>query len=597
MQSVKEELDEKQLILEFEEAFERGKKEGDNFDFFNDITGLCTLGEFEYRRLNEGTLMSNPAHECTKECNVKPITVFAYRRVRNSGWVSNSELFKARGMSDIENAFGAMSSQRSLHVCFPDMCEHIRPGHYCEEEEGECPHISAYAPCDTRQLKDFWVCGETGNVHICGALCDRKKIITDKECDYVCMLTGQVTERNIVPVEYYANTQLSLAAGNEEPKTAQTGLVNDLTRNGYAKVFATNTNAYNSSVPAWERINDLNLYHTCVATVCTQLLFSETRQMLEAVSYLLAYERAYEDVLKFLRVRKLSENGGDNDEYTTTGRSFITITTPVALSIYQFKTPVSVYFHNVPMLPKVRTYMHYKLRMIDSKYVGMSMGKNVMASVFTQANQQLRVKQTEANIKAEEIQNSKRRLIEETVSRYRQREGITPRRTLEWDSPEWHARMDNIKEIFSHCIVRVWCNINRCFTLYKKTAEDCESMSFKRCLLALLYMTRKTISISEGIVEGNDSGPLVTVIPKIDFAGLLPPENQLEKFSLFPYSNLPMSQKPSSRKLTSTQIEIKKCLYSIGKNGYLNQIQLRMIDVFKEILEKRNNNKNTEKKT
>lgn len=576
MKRVNKDLDDRQLAADLEHAVGKGK-EGADADIFNDLYGLYTLGEFEYKKLNQNRLMHNPAHTCSGDtCRLIPVNVMVYRLENHDNWFT--------GERNI-----------SLHLCFPDMCAHIDPRHRCEEQlDGQCPHMHKYAPQDVRKLKDFWVCTDTGNVHVCGERCDKSAIQDTREGNYVCSLTGQVTERSIVPVEYHVNQQQLLTAGNEEELTMENGLAYALHKKGMRKLLAAGGKSLPTSVPIWERPGDLVLHHACVAAVCDQLFFSEDRQLMEADNYLAAYQRSYEEVVKSMRVRKMMDGVNKDmarfsvkmlaaqsmcesrmkftDEEKVYHNKIFThlIRIPSVLAMYQFRSPTSTYFHNVPMLPSIAVYMRDRLNVINAKY----------ASLF-------KPQAAESSEEARERALVKRRrdeLLRQSVSAYRERIGAPPRHIVRWESAEWQTRMKNIRDIFSHCLVRVWINITKHNAL-SETGEGV-NLSFKRCLLALLYMTRKTVSVSEEIFSEATmdvtDGPMVTVIPKIDFAMLLPPENQLDRFNLLPYSTNAMS-----RKLTTTQTEIKNCIHAIGNKGHLAAMQLRMIDVYAEILEKK----------
>jgi hypothetical protein len=577
MKRVHQELDNQHLADDLEHAVNKGK-EGAALDIFNDLYGLYTLGEFEYKKINQNRLMHNPAHTCSGyRCHLTPVEIMAYRLEHHDNWFT--------GERNI-----------SVHLCFPTMCPHIDPRHRCEDQlDGNCPHMHKYAPQDIRKLKDFWVCSDTGNVHICGERCDKSAIKDMREGDYVCSLTGQVTERHIVPVEYHVNQQLQLAAGNEDELTMDNGLAYALQKKGVRKLLASGGKALSVTVPLWERQGDIVLHHACVAAVCDQLFFSEDRQMMEANNYLSAYQRSYEEVVKSMRVRKMMDGVNRDmarfsarmlaaqglverrrvfkDEEKVYHNEIFThlIKIPAVIAMYQFRSPTSTYFHNVPMLPDVAVYMRDRLNVINAKY----------AALF-----KLPVTETGDEVRERAVVKRRRdELLRQSVSEYRERIGAPPRRIVKWDSPEWQTRMKNIKDIFSHCLVRVWINIIKQNAL-SETGEGV-NLSFKRCLLALLYMTRKTVSVSDevysdAITSAPVEGPMVTVIPRIEFAMLLPPENQLDRFNLMPYSTNAMS-----RKLTTTQTEIKNCIHSIGNKGHLSSMQLRMIDVYAEILEKK----------
>lgn len=578
MEEVKEQLDLKHLEDDFEHIAKRAAN-GDD-DIFNNIAALYRLGEFEYKKQNQHRLVANPAHVCTSACNLTPVNVVVYRYVeRSGGWYTERNI--------------------SLHLCLVDTCEHIDPRHRCEEQTyGMCPHMHRYIPQDIRKLKDFWVCNTTGNVHMCGELCTRSTIIHESEGNYVCALTGQVTDKHVVPVEYYQNQQLLLAAGNEEPITMENGLGNALQKKGYQKLLT--RQKVPSQTPVWDRHGDILLYHACVVAVCEQLFFSEERQMMEADNYLQAYERAYEEVVKSLRVRKMMDGGvnsalarfskrllaaqallGDAAQLHLHHKQFVhTIKVPAVLAMYQFKSPTNTYFHNVPMMHTVNIYMRDRLKVIDTKYASIG-GANRLANSLIAPQMQpiLKMRREEMLNECEGIRRRRDELLRHAIEDYRARHSIEPRKITKWDSPEWQTRMKNIKDIFSHCLVRIWVTMTR----YNALSECGEgvNLSFKRCLLALLYMTRKTMSISDSDAPSGAS-EMVTVIPKIDFAMLLPPENQLDRFNLMPYSNSALS-----RKLTTTQTEIKNCMYSISHKGYLSNLQLRMIDVYAEIVEKK----------
>lgn len=569
---VQAEADDAALIEEFERAIK--DSEGEEADaVFNDVNGLYTWGELEYKKQNERSIMCQPSHVCVRGCHMRQVSVVVHRRVSHFGNQASE------GLSAMQAAFGRWAFGRAYHLCFTDTCAHIRSNHACETPEC-CPHATRYQGRDTRRLDQFWVCTETGNVHICGRDCLQPKIVSPLEGEFVCSLTGVVTGQNLVAVQFIPNVHL-LGAGEEDTDPMQAARASLATINMSRRKLA-------ARAAMSDGVQDLAVYGAWVEAICEELFFSERRQLLEAEQYLLAYEKALEDMIKYLRVRKLVDEMGlafhqflravltaqgprPRPPLLYHSSTYINLVrVPNALAVFQFRAPVSPYFRNVPMLDSVARAMRRRLEQIDTKFIANG-GKtsNAAASMVGTPEHARAVRERQEEYDLVLARADRDRFIRRVL--YRRRLGAGGG----CDTPavaDTALRRRNVKEVFATTLVRVWANLN-------KYEPQQQQVTFKKLVIALLYMTQKTLAIPDGSTA-------VTVIPKVDFAALLPQESQLHKFDL-PACGSGGSNHTLFRKLTATQTEITGRLFDIARSGHLTHIQLRISDVYEEVARKR----------
>lgn len=566
MDTIQKQLDTDYIIKQF------GQHINDNGNatdlVFDDIKGLYIWGELEYKYLCAARISSAPSHSCTRDtCVMKKVPVVVYRKIKYGAGIPPQNTL-SHAQSTIDMGFGDSTRVVSYHVCFTDECVHLKTSHYCEEPS-ECPHSTRYEASNTRTLSDFWACASTGNVHMCGVLCRHQKIVTQYENDFVCMLTGTVVSRNI---SHEQNDQyVSKMITGVEAYVQETPLASTTGRGRRRMTRA------KSSACMWEDPEHIQHNRMEVANICEDLLFSHERQMLEASSVVREYEHAYIETIRALTIKR--PDG-----------------TPInvghAMCVFKACSGSNAYFNNVPMRPEIKTYIHRELANIDGTYTI-----------------QHAVPQTQ-------VYTDARMTMYATVEKYRSTHGHICRQDMQWDSGEWKNAMQNVKDMFAFTLVNVWANLNKHHvrTGDETIDNDADFTNFKRLILPLLYMTRRKYALCDQThllpnhpfaTTNANTTHFISVIPMIDFAVLLPPENKLEKFSSATSTANNTAQQQAGRrirtqhsshdtiflrKMTSTQTTIKKTFDRIAKDGKLTNIQLTIEDVCAQIL-KINTNK------
>lgn len=696
IKDLQQELDDKYLIEQFEQGIKDGGGSADKDVIFNNPAAMFFLAELQYKKNNAGSIMNMPSHVCKPRsgCMMINKTVTIYRKVCwNGGSFANKEVDPDKNV--FAKVFGAEANPANYQVCFGDHeCEHARLGHYCEyaSEQGVgCHHREHYDNSNIKQLKDFWVCQDTGNVHACGSMCQQQKIMSIHENDYVCSLTGSVTSRNIVNDTGMARQGLLGENGAGTPMGMPNSVFED-TRN-YRTTIKDKGNShkrkrydaegntiqsgkgqgvtkeqFEKSMKWWEDETEMAGNKMIVDYVVEQLFFSKKRQMFEADLYLNGYKEAFEEVSKYMRTKKQVEQQKETDQHT--------INTIMALSIFQYRIPTSMYFKNVPMMPSVRKYILNGIGKLDASFITNNGVDTAFCDDdsggmdFTPVNvfieKVMRRKQKEALSIADDNDSDTEDEADNDIDLDEMAEQ-EERKMLE----KWNRKATIVKRLFAVATISIWRNINK--NLHE--LQQYENMiKFKKFLIPLLYMLRKQFIITENINTNMEKGVekvympfanvdsytemhfsesfskanklCVVVIPKVEFASLLPNENQLYKFNLvteiisenymkseilaaFGYASFDIDEEPKKRKvgfvtpdtqsmsskgsrsrttvsgtsekpkitvaaggilimrkITKMHTDIKKIIKYIASCGRLASMQLRMEDISQRIINK-----------
>lgn len=569
MQGVQDLLDTEYMVRNF--AAERAYVDDGHDKVLDNARALYTWGEFEYKCINSGRIASAPSHVCnTTTCIMKKINAFVYRRTAHDAIHHANEGQTATG-------FDRSTRMVTYHMCFERQCAHLVPKHHCEPREN-CPHDRQYAPIDIRKLDDFWVCDSTGNVHMCGMLCNHPKIVTAYEHDFVCPLTGTIVCRNVcmdAPGAYVAKmvreapdtfTPLLLMPSGNPANTGKRRMSHNTCRSRQLR--------------QWEDEALMDKYRQYVREVCDELLFSHDRQMMEAKSCIEEYEKTYTDTLRAFTDKR-------------NGRILNLVD---LLSAYRANTWHNPYFDTVPIQPEVQAYMVQQLAEIDTKYTG---GFKQTASAASA--------QTVSIDEYNQIVHETAHMIQTAIAKYRTTHHSSRREEVKtWTSASWQEDMQTVKNMFAFTVVTVWTNLNkhRCVasppssTPHAAQCVEKDVSNFYRLVIPLIYMTRRNFTLYDSPAQDNGatSAYYVPVIPNIEFATLLPHENKLQKFaSTNTHGTGPHQASGNSalymKKMTSAQTNVKRVLDQIRNDGKLSDIKLSIEDVCAHILKYYGNKK------
>lgn len=261
--------------------------------------------------------------------------------------------------------------ERGVH-CGKRDCLHIFEGATCRQP-AVCPHSLTYLAHERRELKDFWVCKQTGSVHICGENCTQRKIQTQRELHIICALTRAFVRSTLVHADAWKldtanNVNKSLfLTGDDSPLLLTDKMAMDLVCDDTSKAKRIKTahassgvSPYSSvhsaasssssaasssmtgilvaapcepaslctpfvprnSLPPWERPNEIALNTAIAKMLFKELMFSETRQALEIDAVINSRQQMFKETHKMLRHRKIQEKlSGEILEYSQYVRS------------------------------------------------------------------------------------------------------------------------------------------------------------------------------------------------------------------------------------------------------------------------------------
>lgn len=640
MEKLQQQLDDAQLVAEFEQAISNLATADCDDPVFSNIYGLCMWTELQYRMDNEKKLMNAPSHMCDKNCTIKNIKVIVYRRREFIGGrkLSSDEEDMMREMakfsqgSTMDKAFNTALFSKFYHVCFPNTCNHLIPNHHCTASV--CPHAAKYLPHDTRELTHLWACQSTGNIHICGQYCAGVKHVSEKEGDYVCALTKEVLGRQLVNTcvtdsanFLISNSPYAPAVEERLPINSQgllTGAVMEANGKRIRKMRSSAA-SMGALIPVWENPTELMINKSQCVAMCEKLFFSEARQRMEAKRYLDAYQLVWDDILRQLRPRKPIENNtrdflgfnrrvlGENPRvspdsdgkqpdidketqlyYDDTQPPPVKL--PDVIGMCQTRKPTSVYFSNIPMMENIREFMCSRMHEIDTnalntvKYATAARNHDIFCEPLATG---AAVPDPSACVKFDTdnmtpAQKSRLTPVSDMITSmrnsYRTRNGITVAAThTTWDSPKWQTRMTNICYLFSCTVIRVWANLNRFSGVVPPECRSRDIESFNRIMLALLYMTKKAFSIA----PCDDNG-------RVGENTHLPPVNsdaahvtcipRIDFANLLPSENYLSTLNVNINKMTSTQTCIRKYFSHMRSAVDVSQLQLRLVDVCNEII-------------
>ena len=235
-----------------------------------------------------------------------------------------------------------------------------------------------------------------------------------------------------------------------------------------------------------------------------------------------------------------------------------------ALCVFRSREPVSEYFANIPMMDSVAHYVARRRLEIEAEHLETDRRQpsDVNALRQYQFYQQERVDAVHA------AHCDFERYLSRVASEYRLRHGIVRPEPTRCDSPQWQRRMENITLLFAHTLVRVWRGSNQ----HATTPTARQTLAFGRIALGVLYLTKSSLEVQD--LQITSCASFVTIVPRIDFARLLPCDNQLDIFNLDQFV-----LSPTARRLTTTQGDVRQEAMRISRIGALPSLLLRLGDV------------------
>lgn len=601
---VQEELDNARFAEDFEAAV-AAMDRGLDDPVFSDRVALYQWGELEYKSGTRLAILPNPSHRCSRDqgCRMTRLEVNVYRRTVPV--LSGDTVPAAGGAAPLSGSFAARALKdggqaRMYHLCIASTCEHLIPGHICHMKP-QCWHLHGDRRDDTMPLEDFWVCNQTGNLHVCGHDCMQAKDITDGERDLVCTLTGQVISGRRPVTEFEAAAEqrdpraLSLTGKSDGGPAEDTEAARVRRQQAVARGARRSRAAAASRVPSWGPSNEEHEYRLFARRMVTDLLFSKKRQMLEATTYIAAYKRALAEVNKFMRVRR-SLDGIPADNMDCIRTTLMTqdylikkcgvvipedkrlrfdercpplVMAAQAPCVYLARRPVSEYFANVPMMDDVKQYVSRCMVEAETEHLETDRRQPSDINML----QQYQFHQQDHEDAAKKARRDYEQFLDKVIRGYRERHGIVRPEPTRWDSERWQSRMENIIQVFAHTLVRVWRNLMQ----HVPPGPGRQTLAFGRIALGLLYLTKTSLSVQD--MQITSCASFVTVVPLVEFARLLPWDNQLSMFDLDEYAQA------GARRLTKTQGDVRDEAIRVSKMGALPSLLLRIEDIMAELVE------------
>jgi hypothetical protein len=569
--------------------------------------GFYGIAELQYKQSSE-TVINSPNHECIPgKCTLRLVPVVVYR-------------YRPDMMPSL---FGIPKDDplcTQYHVCFTQTCKHVNRFHACPNM-ALCPHNVRDTTETTRVLPNFFVCNDTGNVHICGSRCSRSEMPDVHEGHYVCELTGM---RTTVGVSTQNNFQALDHGSNPDNYKAI------MDTNRLLAIDLPRSRMVNTTVPPWERESDIVLYRNAIEHICEELLFSSRRQGIELDSISTGYARADAETRKALqrlqtknyqcammnfvdpgtlrRVRRIAPDFRYNSELTHTGN--VCIVVPRALSVFAGFYPRTTYFHHVPLrpevLPKMRAGMERCAELDEVYHVE---HQSLIPSEHCHHCQAARVKKRRFAILRRLHRRQKRVRLNEGLNRLHRAlddngsdsdsesdsdvyidddddemsdddDDEKPDDTqCAWNRPEWKAFVTRTKKVAAALVLRVWANMYKYGVGWEPGREG---LNFRRVALPLLYMLREgfspPLSQTGGVHPDTPSmqAPRITVVPRLDILTLLPQEKALRNYKLPDWSL------GAGRTMMTVEKEIKGIYGRIARDGRLFEVALTVADVLAE---------------
>jgi len=562
-------------------AFEKEKKSRgpDLRDaIWEDWKVFYVMAERKYRAMAT-TTVNAPNHQCERgECTLDRLDVRVLR---------------------YRDAF--VVGAQNLHICFVASCEHLRPQHQCNGDQGAgtlatvkssrsrsggdsggdaswCPHMRPVPADDTRVLKHFWVCRTTGLAHICGTYCTRPPLDDLRTGSAVCPLTNTVTESRLCNLRPDAReSQLTMFSHYDDNRGTAAQLYLESGGTGGAGL-RTRAMAGNVAAPPWEREGDLAVYAEVAEKLCNIMLFSAARQRVELDDVFATYRRADSDTRKLLRrrPRNVSRTPMNVSELAildsaaaaaAAGADAAGVIRPhrrvVVLPLYL--TPV----HG--LYPRNR-YFHYVPIRADLLAVARA-GVDECGELAKRHHVPHRT-----GVPASRCPHCRINALRERADRVIMRNLHTPAGAeCAWESDKWQTFMERTKRIAAALVVTAWA------TLYKHSVEWVEGMPdsfpFSRAVLPLLYMLAEGYAVPVAHATGvaADRVPLVTVLPRMSIMELLPPVRMLESLGV------PERWMPSVRSIDRMSASIKDIYATqMAQQGDVFAARLGIEDVLEE---------------
>lgn len=500
---------------------------------------------YQYAEL-EGKILSSdyintPGHVCSREtCSLDLYEAYVYRII--IGTCYDAAIDKLLG--------GEPTLTTGMHICVPEKCEHIR-AHRCEHPEA-CPHRFPHRPEDRKALKNFWVCSGTGTVHVCGDECSQTPIVTDKEGEYICPLTG--VPRGLALGDNHRSNQWLTC------HTAPLTLTN--ADNIEEEVKHHISLAMPSVRPPWEIEEDIFQYRVLVGIICDELMFSARRQANEIAAIRAAWIKMTNNASKLLRTPvTVFVSGGepetDDEEEPPPPGPFSSVALPVNLQhVYAAvaaQVPRSALFRLVPPHPDVK-------KDIAALYADTPHMLRQQPLVHTH----LHARGECAQCTVDAATAVRTRLLARLGS------ATTASDETTWESPRWKKFIETSKEIIATTAVAAWANLVK----YTYNGNPRDVIPFKNIVVALIYMmqTEHTVPVKAAVPPGTDpiNMPRVTVLPKIPITAILPPDTTMLDY------NIPHYCVNHVKTMGSTQINIKSLFAKLVNSGRGYDIQLRL---------------------
>jgi hypothetical protein len=714
-----EKIDDESAVADVMHKIEEQRlKVEDEMDVLQYPAQLCALAERQWK-MSHSSYINVPNHVCEADkCQMKRVKVMVYRRKSASAFTA---------MFDYEKAGEHLNS--NVHVCLPDICEHLKEGHHCPQPDAcryqtcvhlprlcanpayvrqhkikrdvrcgrlTCVHIDISFPCmvppdcchaknrpyrpdEMRELKDFWICEQTGMGHLCGDACLQRKIVSTREKHIICSLTKCIIQgtlehedawkcdiRNSMNLPYYYNHLKIGDAPLTEAKAANLLLAEDdykkFSRNSRHSIAScsndtkaddnnNNNNLITSSpllllsrigeadggvghsthksmmsnnnnnggeataapitvLPPWQRQNEIVINTTIAKMLFKELMFSKRRQTNELNLIISSRAQMFKETHKAMRHKKMAEapsrdllafekNFRDHgDRQVTLGLYSAPTKIHNALLTFSRHNYVSEYFKYVPIMSSLIPHARQQLRDINNRYLTTPASLERLNNVPLQRQHQATIDRLKA---------ANARLLGQTVQRFLQHHPreeqdedddaqkhaaaatgaiILPR----WDSAEWTESVEAITDLVARVLVKIWMNLSEyCVDWHGAGSE----ISFKRIVLPLMYMLQTNFSLNaysmggsqhmttaaaaaaatvSGVADLADRAPQIIVVPRIEYARLLPCESNVSRYAIAHLCN------PSSKTITSIQTSIQSLLYQGALNGKVQYLRVTLSD-------------------
>lgn len=425
-----------------------------------------------------------PEHEPESESRGKELVVM-HSQMRTNGEVNAApRVLDDEWREEFVKNLVDLAVKHQLHVCIPDLCEHLVRGHDCKSAKMgmPCPHAVNHADADVRVINDVFSCTVTGTVHLCGGRCSQKMTRLDTTNGiHTCPLTGVLLGSHLETQMFGGIIQPYLAIGN--------GNDTDAIRKG-------KTHSKDVSI-SMQHDQQRATFTRMVEDAYDNIMTSYQRQEAEYEKVKHTHDMITSGIVTIVKKKILGERTGPiypiHDIFSTIYRSW-----PM--------TTRNTYFSWFGAKRSLLKSISDATRESENEHM-ISLGISLSASASS------RIKRNNNRIRELLLTSTKE-------STFLARE---------------KKRHDEFKRKISSSIVKVYENLEKYARRLATTSTEKRAAfpDFKHVFVQLMYMTKTghSLPLSRMGSASMENSCMVDVIPKFRVMSMLPPENMLARLS------------------------------------------------------------------